>query len=186
MCPSSDGTGASCPGHTANRVELERGGTSPAAAPVRSGTAFDALRTSLTSVRTPVGDAWILPRDEPSFRGARRRQRPQGSSRTARPTSSSTVPIGPCWSPTPLVVVSSGPRPSGETPPRRRRDRRTWRRARESVTIQPWRRPRPRHAMPFKRRPSPCPPYDRRSSAERWRRPAATDRPPRGSGRSGS
>jgi DNA glycosylase AlkZ-like len=30
--------------------------------------AFDALRTSLTPVRTPVGDAWILARDEPGFR----------------------------------------------------------------------------------------------------------------------
>lgn len=30
--------------------------------------AFDALRRSLTHVRTPVGDAWILTRDEPSFR----------------------------------------------------------------------------------------------------------------------
>jgi hypothetical protein len=29
---------------------------------------FDALRRSLTSVRTPVGDAWILTRDEPTFR----------------------------------------------------------------------------------------------------------------------
>lgn len=29
---------------------------------------FDALRPSLTSVRTPVGDAWILARDEPTFR----------------------------------------------------------------------------------------------------------------------
>jgi hypothetical protein len=29
--------------------------------------AFDALRRSLTPVRTPVGDAWILTRDEPTF-----------------------------------------------------------------------------------------------------------------------
>jgi hypothetical protein len=32
--------------------------------------AFDALRRSLTPVRTPVGDAWILTRDEPTFRAA--------------------------------------------------------------------------------------------------------------------
>jgi winged helix DNA-binding protein len=32
--------------------------------------AFDALRTSLTRVRTPIGDAWILTRDEPTFRVA--------------------------------------------------------------------------------------------------------------------
>jgi hypothetical protein len=32
--------------------------------------AFDALRTSLTQVRTPIGDAWILTHDEPAFRAA--------------------------------------------------------------------------------------------------------------------
>jgi hypothetical protein len=32
--------------------------------------AFETLRTSLTPVRTPVGDAWILTRDEPTFRAA--------------------------------------------------------------------------------------------------------------------
>jgi hypothetical protein len=32
--------------------------------------AFDALRRSLTPVRTPIGDAWILTRDEPAFRAA--------------------------------------------------------------------------------------------------------------------
>jgi hypothetical protein len=32
--------------------------------------AFDALTESLTPVRTPVGDAWILRRDEPKFREA--------------------------------------------------------------------------------------------------------------------
>ncbi len=35
-----------------------------------SAAAFDRLRTALTSVRTPVGDAWILTRDEPSFRAS--------------------------------------------------------------------------------------------------------------------
>jgi hypothetical protein len=30
--------------------------------------AFDGLRTSLTPVRSPVGDAWILTRDEAAFR----------------------------------------------------------------------------------------------------------------------
>ncbi|MEA2558420.1 MAG: hypothetical protein QOG88_1958, partial [Actinomycetota bacterium] len=29
---------------------------------------FDSLRTSVTPVRTPIGDAWILTRDEPAFR----------------------------------------------------------------------------------------------------------------------
>lgn len=32
--------------------------------------AFDALRRSLTGVRTPVGDAWILTSDEPTLRSA--------------------------------------------------------------------------------------------------------------------
>jgi hypothetical protein len=36
------------------------------------GTTFDALGRSLTPVRTPVGDAWILTRDEPTFRTAPR------------------------------------------------------------------------------------------------------------------
>jgi hypothetical protein len=31
-------------------------------------TIFEALGTSLTAVRTPIGDAWILARDEPEFR----------------------------------------------------------------------------------------------------------------------
>jgi hypothetical protein len=33
-------------------------------------TAYDSLRRSLTAVRTPIGDAWILARDEPAFRAA--------------------------------------------------------------------------------------------------------------------
>jgi hypothetical protein len=34
--------------------------------------AFDALRRSLTPVRTPIGDAWILARDEPELRAPAR------------------------------------------------------------------------------------------------------------------
>ena len=36
--------------------------------PVEAAAAFDALKRSLTLVRTPIGEAWILARDEPSFR----------------------------------------------------------------------------------------------------------------------
>jgi len=36
--------------------------------PVEAGAAFDALKRSLTAVRTPIGEAWILARDEPAFR----------------------------------------------------------------------------------------------------------------------
>ena len=37
-------------------------------APRRGVAAFEALGRSLTPVRTPIGDAWILTRDEPAFR----------------------------------------------------------------------------------------------------------------------
>ncbi len=40
--------------------------------PPRAVAAFDALRKRLTPVRTPVGDAWILTSDEPTFRAAPR------------------------------------------------------------------------------------------------------------------
>ena len=39
-------------------------------APASGRAAFDALTKSLTAVRTPVGDGWILARDEASFRKA--------------------------------------------------------------------------------------------------------------------
>jgi hypothetical protein len=38
--------------------------------PRRGAEAFDALRRSLTLARTPIGDAWILTSDEPTFRDA--------------------------------------------------------------------------------------------------------------------
>jgi len=38
--------------------------------PQGAAAAFDALRRSLTRVRTPLGDAWILTRDERTFRAA--------------------------------------------------------------------------------------------------------------------
>ena len=46
--------------------------------PAEAGAAFDALKRSLTAVRTPIGDAWILTRDEPGFRA------PAGPTATAR------------------------------------------------------------------------------------------------------
>ncbi len=36
--------------------------------PAQGGTAFDALAESLMPVRTPIGEAWILTRDEPTLR----------------------------------------------------------------------------------------------------------------------
>jgi hypothetical protein len=47
----------------------------------RGRAAFDALRRSLTPVRTPVGDAWILTRDEPTFRAALRSVAPAPAER---------------------------------------------------------------------------------------------------------
>ena len=38
--------------------------------PLEAQAAFDVLSRSLTAVRTPIGDAWILTRDEPTFRMA--------------------------------------------------------------------------------------------------------------------
>jgi hypothetical protein len=40
--------------------------------PRQGAAAFDGLRRSVTPVRTPVGDAWILTSDEPTFRSAAR------------------------------------------------------------------------------------------------------------------
>jgi hypothetical protein len=67
------------------RLELARrhlhifGPTTPAAfaewagiSPALGQAAFDALAGSVTPVRTPVGDAWILASDEPTFRAAAR------------------------------------------------------------------------------------------------------------------
>ena len=79
--------------------------------------AFDALSTSLTAVRTPIGDAWILARDEPELpraAGTRRRRPPPAERRhllpaTGEPTASSS-------SPTPRNAPSSGPPASGRAP----------------------------------------------------------------------
>ena len=71
---------------------------------------------SLTPVRTPIGDAWILAATSrrsapPGARGAAR-----GCSRAATPTSSCRAPIASSWSPTPIVAARSGPRASGRAP----------------------------------------------------------------------
>jgi DNA glycosylase AlkZ-like len=52
-------------GPTTPRAFTEWAGIAP-----RQGlAAFDALGSSLTPVRSPIGDGWILTRDEPTFRG---------------------------------------------------------------------------------------------------------------------
>ncbi len=103
--------------------------------------AFDALRRSLTPVRTPVGEAWILTRDEAMFRAA------PGS-----PASARLLPSGDAyfllqgddrellvpdaerrhmlWTPR---VWPGGVLVEGEIVG-------TWRRAEATVTVQAWRR----------------------------------------------
>jgi hypothetical protein len=98
------------------------------------------LRESLTPVRTPIGDAWILAGDEPTFRA------PHGPAAPAR-----LLPSGDAYfllqgADRELLVPDSDHRRQLWTP-------RvwpgavlvggeivgTWRRARTDVTIQPWR-----------------------------------------------
>ena len=135
------------------RLELARrylhvfGPTTPATfaewagiAPARGRDAFEALSGSMTPVRTPVGDAWILSDDEPTFRAP------------ARPTAAARLlPSGDAylllrgidreilvpdarqraalWTPRvwPGAVLVEGELIG------------TWRRAQAAVTIQPWR-----------------------------------------------
>jgi hypothetical protein len=77
---------------------------------------FDALGRSLTPVRTPIVDARILTRDEPTLRAT------PGSAASARLLPSgdayflSREPNANYWSPTPTVVACSGPLASGRVP----------------------------------------------------------------------
>jgi hypothetical protein len=103
--------------------------------------AFDAVGKSLTPVRTPIGDAWILTRDEPTFRAAVRPAAParllpsgdaffllQGADREILVPDAarrSTLWTPRVW-PGALLV-------EGEVAG-------TWRRANEKVDIEPWRR----------------------------------------------
>lgn len=103
--------------------------------------AFKTLGRSLTPVRTPIGEAWILSRDEPLFRSA------PGPAAPAR-----LLPSGDTWyllqgADRELLVPDARQRRAlwtsrvwpgamlveGETAG-------TWRRAGHVVTIQPWRR----------------------------------------------
>ena len=137
------------------RLELARrylrvfGPTTPAAfaewagiAPREGVAAFDALRRSLTPVRTPIGDAWILSRDEPAFRAAPSPAAParllpsgdayfllQGAQRELLvPNADRRREL---WTPRvwPGALLVEGEVVG------------TWRRSQEAVTIQTWRRP---------------------------------------------
>jgi hypothetical protein len=102
---------------------------------------FEALRRSLTPVRTPVGDAWILMRDEPTFRAA------PGSVAPAR-----LLPSGDAY-----FLLHGADRELLVPDADRRRELwtprvwpgavlvegeivGTWRRAEATGTVQPWRR----------------------------------------------
>ncbi len=136
------------------RLELARrylhvfGPTSPEAfaqwagiAPARGRAAFDALSGSLTPVRTPVGDAWILTRDEPTFRA------PAGPTASARLLPSGDVYLLLQGADRELLVPEADGRRVLWTPRVwpggvlvRGEVVGTWRRAGAEVTIQSWRR----------------------------------------------
>lgn len=103
--------------------------------------AFEELRSSLTPVRTPIGDAWILAADEPAFRAAPVAPAParllpsgdtyfllQGRERELLVTSAAHRRA--LWTPRvwPGALLVAGDIAG------------TWRRAQEVVSIQAWRR----------------------------------------------
>jgi len=107
----------------------------------RAHAAFDAMGRSLTPVRTPIGDAWILSRDEATFRN------PPGAVAPAR-----FLPSGDTY-----FLLQGADRDLLVADPDRRRELWTprvwpgallvegeivgvWRRAQATVTVQTWRR----------------------------------------------
>ena len=136
----------------------------------QAGAAFDALARSLTPVRTPIGDASILSRDEPAFRT------PSGPAAAARLLPSGDayyllqgadrellVPDAACrealWTSRvwPGAVLVAGEIVG------------TWRRAQANLTIQPWRRlsPAEREAVEAEAESLPLPGIEGRI-AVRW------------------
>jgi hypothetical protein len=139
----------------AARLELARrhlhvfGPTTPAAfahwagIAARAGaSAYAALRQSLTTVRTPLGDAWILSSDEPAFRAdsgpaAPARLLPSGDAYFLLQGDERSLLVpdadqrGELWTPRvwPGAVLLDG------------EVRGTWRRAQDIVTVQTWGRP---------------------------------------------
>ena len=138
--------------------------------------AFDALGTSLTPVRTPVGDAWILTQDEASFRAAPEPPEPQEPAASVR-----LLPSGDAYfllqgADRDLLVPDADRRRALWTP-------RvwpgallvageiagTWRRAGALLTLQPWRRmsPAEQDAVAAEAESLPLPGIDRRITV-RW------------------
>ena len=109
--------------------------------PREGSSAFVALRGSLTGVRTPIGDAWILTRDEPTFRAA-----------PTRPAQARLLPSGDAYfllqGADRELLLSDGKRRRALWTPRvwpggvlvEGEIVGTWRRAHETVTIETWRR----------------------------------------------
>jgi hypothetical protein len=110
-------------------------------APPRGRAAFDSLRRSLTPVRTPIGHSWILTRDEAAFRAAPRpvapaRFLPSGDAYFLLSGDDRDLLVPDAdrrralWTPRawPGALLVDG-EVAG-----------TWRRAREIVTVQTWRR----------------------------------------------
>ena len=103
--------------------------------------AFDALRRTLTPVRTPIGDAWILTRDESALRAA-----------AAPAAAARLVPSGDAYSllqgADRVLLVPEAERRSALWTPRVWPGAvlvdgeivGTWRRAGPAMTVQPWRR----------------------------------------------
>jgi Winged helix DNA-binding domain len=102
---------------------------------------FDALRRSLVGVRTPIGDAWILARDEPAIRdpaapSTAARLLPSGDAywllqgRDRELLVPEAAQRAELWTPRvwPGAVLVAGEIVG------------TWRRAREKLAIDPWRR----------------------------------------------
>jgi winged helix DNA-binding protein len=102
---------------------------------------FDALRRSLTAVRTPIGEAWILSRDEPAYRAA-----------PAPPAAARLLPSGDAFfllqGADRELLVPDAKRRSALWTPRvwpgavlvDGEVAGTWRRDQAKVSIEPWRR----------------------------------------------
>ena len=100
-----------------------------------------ALGASVTQVRTPVGDAWILTRDEPGFRAA------PGPVAPARLLPSGDAYLLHQGINRELLVPDASRRPALWTPrvwpggvPVEGEVAGTWRRGEATVTVQPWSR----------------------------------------------
>jgi len=124
----------------------------------RAHDALRALRTGLTPVHTPVGDAWILSQDEPAFRVT-----------AAPPAAARLLPSGDTFflgADRALLVPDADRRrelwPARVWPGALLLDgdvAGTWRRAGAAVTVHPWRRlaPAERHAVEAEAQALPLP-----------------------------